>query len=108
MTVQIFNPSSSGSATINTVDATIDFGFAGGQEGTNASTTVTATWVTSSTTIDCIVLAVDTPDHSAEEAMLEDLEAFATNIVPGVGFDIEVVAPNNTWGRYSVRAVGEG
>lgn len=100
----IYNPPKSGGG--NAVQGTVDFGFPTGKEGDVATVTVAATWVTSSSIIVCSVSAETTADHSPDDPLVEGLVAYAGNIVNGVGFDIVCVAPNNSWGRYVINAVG--
>jgi hypothetical protein len=86
------------------VQAEVDFGT----DGTTATTTVIGqTWVTPVSIILCNPFGGATPDHGPEDALAEGLVAFASNLVPGVGFDIQVYAPQNTWGRYLINATGQ-
>lgn len=91
---------------VSKVQATVDFGFASGGEDTVASVTVSAAWVTASSVILCTPLGINTADHSPDDVAVEGLTAYASNLVVGVGFDIIVSAPNGTWGRYLINAVG--
>jgi hypothetical protein len=92
----------------NFVQAEVDFGFASANEGDIARTTVTGqTWVTGSSIIVCDPAALATADHDPDDAVIEGLVAYAENIVPGTGFDIIVIAPQNSWGRYLVNASGQ-
>lgn len=79
---------------------TLDFGFSGGGEGDTAAATISATWVASTSIIICQIGAVATADHDPEDAVIESIQARAINIIPGVSFDIEALAPGGTWGRY--------
>ena len=90
------------------VVVSVDFGGPG--EDGLATTTVTGqTWAASLATMTylCVVDA-STVDHAspAEEAGLEGLVACVQNVVPGVGFDLVVGAPQGTWGSWSYRVVG--
>jgi hypothetical protein len=89
----------------NSLQAVVEFSNPSGPEETTAIVTVAAPWVTADSKILCNPFGGATPDHGAEDAMAEGLSAYATNIVPGVGFDIQVYAPNGTWGKYLVNAV---
>jgi len=100
----LIGPSSASGAP--TVTALVDFGFSSGNEGDVARTTIPALWVTSSSLILCSSQAIATPDHDPEDAALENIQVWAENLVPGVGFDVIAIAPNNSWGRYAVQAVG--
>ena len=94
-------------ATAPSISATVNFGFASGKQGDDAVVTVTGcSWVTSNSKITCSLAAVTTPDHDPEDPVIEGLTAYAANLVPGVGFDIYCYAPNGTWGRYTVNAIG--
>lgn len=99
-------PGLTGGGSFNSVQAQVDFGFSAGNEGDTASVTVVATWVTASSKILCTVAMIATADHDAQDGMVEGLIAYAANIVEGVGFDIVVRAPNGTWGKYIVQAIG--
>jgi hypothetical protein len=91
----------------NFVQATIDFGYSSGGQGDTAQVTVPATWVTSTSIILVGLAALSTPDHDPDDAVLEQIVVGATNLVPGVSFDIFAYAPNGTWGRYLVNATGQ-
>lgn len=93
-------PASAGSANATTVD--IDFGAT---SDTTATATVAAAWVAAGT---AIVLRPQgtTADHTAEDAVIEEIEAVATNIVAGVGFDVIAHSPLGSTGRYRFAAVG--
>jgi hypothetical protein len=96
-------PSTSG----NFLQVLVDFGFSVANEGDIARTTVTGlTWVTANSIILCNPFAGATPDHTADDAIVEGLVAYAENIVAGVGFDVVAYAPNNTWGRYLINVTG--
>lgn len=99
-------PGYSGGGSFNSVQAQVDFGFPTGNEGDTASVTVAATWVTASSKIICTVAMIATADHDAQDGMVEGLVAYAGSIVEGVGFDITVIAPGGTWGKYIVQAIG--
>ena len=75
-------------------------------EDYNALVTVPATWVTATSKILCSVAAAATNEHDAEDAIVENIVAYPTNIVAGVSFDIHCYAPRGTWGRYLVNAIG--
>lgn len=81
--------------------ATLDFG-AGPGEGDTALITVSAPWVNSSSVIQ-IQTGFVSVDHDPEDALIESVTAFATNIIPGVSFDIQAGTQNGTWGRYAFR-----
>jgi len=90
----------------NTASCTVDFGFNNGLEGDTAIVTVPATWVTISTILVCSVAAVFTANHDPEDAVIEGIQAYPINVIPGVSFDIECRAPNNSWGQYYINVIG--
>jgi hypothetical protein len=80
----------------------IDFGKDGVlSENDLVVTTVLASWVTSTTKIQCFV-ENDGVDHTGEDVYLENIMASTYNINVGVSFDIIAVAHNLTWGRYKI------
>jgi hypothetical protein len=98
---------SGGGSSGNFLQVTVDFGFSSGNEGDIARVTVTGqSWVTSGSVILANVFAGTTSDHSPDDAIAEGLVAFIENIVAGVGFDVVVYAPQNSWGRYLVNITG--
>jgi hypothetical protein len=63
--------------------------------------------VQANTILTASVAAVDTTDHLAEEALVEQITVYPTsNIVAGVSFELEGYAPNQTWGMYKVNVIG--
>jgi hypothetical protein len=97
-------PSGSGG---NYLQVEADFGFDAGNEGDIARTTVTGQpWVTAGSVILCNPFGGATVDHNPDDAIVEGLVAYAENIVPGVGFDVVIYAPQNSWGKYLVNVTG--
>lgn len=98
----------------NTATCTVDFANpTGGEQELSGTTTVAASWVTSSTVLTCAILSVDSTgylgtslDHDPEDSIVEGITAYALNIVPGVSFDVQAYAANNSWGRYTVNVTG--
>lgn len=88
------------------VSAQVDFGAAAyAPEYDSATVTITGlTWVTISSVIQAWVAMESTADHDPDDIWVENLTAYVGNIVAGVGFDITVRAPQNTWGKYKVYA----
>lgn len=82
---------------------TVNFGSTG--EENTASVTVSASWVTTASKLVCTVSGFS-PDHDAEDPALEAITAYTGNIVNGVSFDVILMAPLGTWGRYTVSVVG--
>jgi hypothetical protein len=92
----------------NLLQVLVDFGFPTGKEGDTARTTVTEQgWVTGSSIILCNAAAVATADHDPDDVLVEGIVAYAENLVPGVGFDVLALAPQNSWGRYLVNVIGQ-
>lgn len=91
---------------VHLVQAEVDFGHATGGETDMATVTVAAPWVTADSTIMCAPAAVATDDHDPHDVIIERITAYPSNIVPGVSFDIIAFAPNNSWGRYVINAMG--
>ncbi len=102
--------SSGGSATLNTIYVTVDFGKQGSPYGENVIGSVTqsvaATWVTASTVFTAALYFTTTADHDPEDPYVEELIAFVTSATPGVGFTLETKAPVSTWGKYIVSVTG--
>ena len=90
----------------NTGQVTVDFGNASGGEADLARVTVAAAWVTDSSVILCTAAGVATPDHDAEDAALEGIQAVAANLNEGVGFDVIARAPQGSWGRFNINIMG--
>jgi hypothetical protein len=101
----ISTPVSAPTPIINSLQTTVDFGNQLGGESCQSTTTVSAPWVTLNSIIICSVAAIATPDHDAEDCVLEGITAYATNIIPGVSFDVIANSPNNTWGQYTINCI---
>jgi hypothetical protein len=98
----------SGSGGGNYLQVEVDFGFSAGNEGDIARVTVTGqSWVTAGSVILCNPFGGATADHSPDDAIVEGLVAYAENVVAGVGFDVVVYAPQNSWGKYLVNVTGK-
>ena len=85
--------------------AVINFGTSNLSDS-NATVTISAPWVLSTTILVCSMLATPTADHDPDDYVVEGLSAQATNIIPGISFDVTVSAPNSTWGRYNINVIG--
>jgi hypothetical protein len=95
-----------GAAGANLVQGLVNFGPGSGRpEGDTASVTIPATWVTATSKIVCAPQSYPA-DHDPEDVVVEGIEAYAINLVPGVSFDVEAYAPSGSWGRYYVNAIG--
>jgi len=78
------------------------------KQATQVVKTVTGqTWVTAGSYIECKVLGLTTADHTPEDAILEGVRFEIDNIVAGTGFDIIGHAPEGTYGKYSVKCLGQ-
>lgn len=88
--------------TVSTATVDIDFGAT---PDTTATATVAAAWVAAGTKI-ILRPQGDTADHTAEDALIEEVEAVATNLVAGVGFDVIAHSPLGSTGQYRFAAVG--
>jgi len=68
---------------------------------------VTASWVTSSTTLIVSLSPNQTAgDHDPEDFLLEQISTMCSDVVDGVGFNLYVFAPYGTWGRYQFDVLG--
>jgi hypothetical protein len=78
------------------------------QEETYVTKTVTGqAWVAADSYITCNVLGLTTADHTPEDAILEGVKFNINNIVAGTGFDIIGHAPEGTYGKYTVKCLGQ-
>lgn len=64
-------------------------------------------WVAANSFITCKVMGLTSADHTAEDAIVEGVNFEINNINPGVGFDIMGYAPEGTYGKYTVKCLGE-
>lgn len=71
-----------------------------------AKATITAPWVQADSKIEVLPAASQLPDHDVEDFLIEGIRLMATNIVPGVSFDILAHAPDSTSGKYNVNYSG--
>ena len=71
-----------------------------------ATVTLSAPWVLSTSVLVVGFPSVSTVDHGAEEALVEGLTGYPTNIVPGVSLDVVVSAPNGSQGHFIVNVIG--
>lgn len=78
------------------------------QEETYVTKTLTGiTWVTDSMFLNCKVLGLTSADHTPEDAILEGVNFEINNILGGTGFDIIGYAPEGTYGKYTVKCLGQ-
>lgn len=102
------------SGSLNTVSTTVDFGHAtSGEQDESNIVTVSAAWVTAGSVLACTVvtevsggISGSSLDHDPEDGVVEGIIAYATNVVPGVSFDVQAFAPNQSWGRYTIDITG--
>ena len=111
--IGVFNVPSSGTISYtptgsplpNKAQALVNFGSPY-QEDFNATVTVSAPWVQATSVIICSSSGIATVDHDPDDYLADQIQAYATNIVPGVSFDVVAVAPSGTWGRYLINTIG--
>jgi hypothetical protein len=78
------------------------------QEETYVIKTLTGiTWVTENMFLSCKVLGLTSADHTPEDAILEGVNFEINNILGGTGFDIIGNAPEGTYGKYTVKCLGQ-
>ena len=78
------------------------------QEETYVTKTLTGiTWVTDSMFLNCKVLGLTSADHTPEDAILEGVNFEINNILGGTGFDIIGHAPEGTYGKYTIKCLGQ-
>ena len=78
------------------------------QEETYVTKTLTGiTWVTDSMFLSCKVLGLTSADHTPEDAILEGVNFEINNILGGTGFDIIGHAPEGTYGKYTIKCLGQ-
>lgn len=95
-------PSGGGSG--NSVQAIVDFGTSGPIEETTARTTVSAPWVTASSSL--IGMVIEGQNHTADEVASEQVTATVGNIQAGVGFDVVLSSLNGSSGKFLVAIIG--
>jgi hypothetical protein len=110
----ISNVGGTGSA-LNIVTCTVNFGHPdGGSTDVSDVVTVEASWVTADTLLSCYIVSADSTgnlynstDHDFDDIIVEGINVNVFNVVPGVGFDVQAYAANNSWGRYVVNIIGQ-
>lgn len=80
----------------------IDFGP---DETTLATADIAAPWTTDAP-ITLTPTGEATEDHDPEDALIEEIRAYAINQQPGIGYTAIAYAPNGTWGRHTFHAIG--
>ena len=84
----------------------IQFGVVSIPEYYCTKTITGQSWVEQSSFIECRISGMTSDDHTAEDAVLDQVKFDINNIVPGVGFDIVAHAPEGTYGKYNIRCFG--
>ena len=78
------------------------------QDATYVTKTVTGqAWVAADSYIECKVLGITSADHTPEDAILEGVKFEINNIVAGTGFDIMGYASEGTYGKYTIKCLGQ-
>jgi len=78
------------------------------QEETYVTKTLTGiTWVSENMFLSCKVLGLTSADHTPEDAILEGVRFEINNILGGTGFDIIGHAPEGTYGKYTIKCLGQ-
>jgi hypothetical protein len=78
------------------------------QEETYVTKTLTGiTWVTENMFLNCKVLGLTSADHTPEDAILEGVRFEINNILGGTGFDIIGHASEGTYGKYTIKCLGQ-
>jgi hypothetical protein len=100
--------SSGGGGGGNSVQVLVDFGSDTGPitKQYDATVTVSASWVTSSTILVCSLAGVSTAQHSPEDGLIEGLLVQPESIVAGTGFTVRAYSPLGSYGQYAVNVVG--
>ena len=81
--------------------SSLNFGFTSGLEGDYTSTVVTNTNILSTSQV--LINVIPSTDHNeSEDSILDGLSFKVSDIVDGVGFNINCYANNNTWGIYNI------
>lgn len=96
----------SGGDPVVSAQCEVDFGFPGGGEDGTASVFVPYPAATAGMRAVCAPAPAATPDHDPEDAALERLHSYISDVQPGVGFTVTCSSLNGTWGRYLVDVVG--
>jgi hypothetical protein len=79
----------------------LDFGFTDGLEGDYVSTAITNSNIL--TTSQVLINILPSTDHNeSEDSLLDGLNFRISDIVNGVGFNINCYASNGTWGIYNL------
>lgn len=91
-----------GVSAMNTIDIGVDFGTALEDMVTGSGT---AAWIAAGTIFFRALVLPNAADHDPEDVLLEEIEANVESVV-ATTVNVNVFAPNTTWGRYTVRLIG--
>lgn len=83
---------------IAAIEVTANFGTIGNSNN-NTKVTVSDTRVLATSKIVIFISGSPTPDHSSDEIMLLKINAVVSNIINGVGFDINLFSEHKTYGN---------
>lgn len=86
---------------VSFTEVTADFGSIQDSKS-NITVNVANSAILLGSKIICDISGSATADHTTDEIMLFQLSAFATNINPGVGFDIQVFSPHEIFGQIKI------
>lgn len=108
-------PNSGGGTTGFSVTCVIDFAnTTGGEQEASNVVTVAADWVTADMQLYGYAMNTNvdghfgpSPEHDPDDIIVEGVLVQTSNVVPGVGFDVQGFAINNTWGKYLVNIIGQ-
>lgn len=86
---------------LNLTEIIVDFGSIS-EASNNIVVTIANTSILSTSKVICMVSGSETTDHSTDEIMLMQLNAFASKFVSGVSFNIQVFSPYKVFGKIKV------
>lgn len=92
-----------GATAMSTIDIGVDFGTTVLEDLVTGSGT--APWIGPTTIFFRPVILPNAADHDPEDVLLEEIDANVQDVV-GTTVNVNVFAPNTTWGRYTVRLIG--
>lgn len=78
----------------------LNFGAPISGETYDASTAVTNSSISFNSNV--FYTSISSSDHDQTDFLLENIKLTESDINPGVGFTINAVAPNGTWGAYNI------
>ncbi len=95
-------------STSHYVSCEVDFGIIPGAAATECKTSIVGlSWMTSLTKILCSPSGEVTSDHPfVEDYALDNIYAYATNPIPGIGFDIICTSVYGARGKFIINCMG--